>query len=177
MVQRAAELYLNGILRPKRGWAAAEASPQHFPLLSSGCSGRTRAGTHWVGCWGRCAASCAYPRQRSKCSSRWLEHSHAMRCSTSAPSAACLLILEFARRCLLILELTRPNDRDVLALQNTDTLNTVRYTPLRDRLATLLPGWAVEIQAYTMGILGSHDPDRWRADVNRFGLTAVRTRL
>jgi hypothetical protein len=49
------------------------------------------------------------------------------------------------------------------------------YTPLRDRLATLLPGWAVEIQAYTMGIRGSHDPDRWRANLNRFGLTAVRT--
>jgi hypothetical protein len=42
------------------------------------------------------------------------------------------------------------DDRDVLALQNTDTLKTVRYTPLRDRLATLLPGWAVEIQVYTI---------------------------
>jgi hypothetical protein len=72
--------------------------------------------------------------------------------------------VHWAKRCLLILEFTRPNDRDVLALQNTDTLKTVRYTPLRDRLVTLLPGWAVEIQAYTMGIRGSNDPDRSRAN-------------
>jgi hypothetical protein len=39
--------------------------------------------------------------------------------------------VHWAKRCLLILEFTRPNDRDVLALQNTDTLKTVRYTPLR----------------------------------------------
>jgi hypothetical protein len=48
--------------------------------------------------------------------------------------------VHWAKRCLLILEFTRPNDRDVFALQNTDTLKTVWYTPLRNRLATLLPG-------------------------------------
>ncbi len=58
--------------------------------------------------------------------------------------------VHWAKQCPLILEFTRPNDRDVLALQNTDTLKTVWCTPLRDRLATLLPGWAVEMQAYTI---------------------------
>ncbi len=42
----------------------------------------------------------------------------------------------------------------MLALQDTDTLKTVRYILVRDRLATILPGWAVELQAYTMGIWG-----------------------
>jgi hypothetical protein len=45
------------------------------------------------------------------------------------------------KRCLLILEFTRPNDRCELSLHDTDMLKTVRYSPLRDRLARLLPGW------------------------------------
>ncbi len=41
---------------------------------------------------------------------------------------------------------------------------TVGYKSLLDLLAwaaRLLPGWEVEIQTYTVGIRGSHDPDRW----------------
>ena len=36
--------------------------------------------------------------------------------------------------------------RDTPALQDTDTLKTVRYIPLRDRIAMLLPDWTAEIQ-------------------------------
>jgi ribonuclease HI len=78
------------------------------------------------------------------------------------------------KRCLLILEFTRPNDRCGLSLHDTDTFKTVRYTPLRDRLARLLPAWEVDIQTYTVGIRGSHDPDRWHANLGQLGMTAAR---
>ncbi len=74
--------------------------------------------------------------------------------------------IHWGKRCLFVLELTRPNDRDALALQNTDSLKTARYTPLRDRLVILLSAWEVGKQSYPMGIRGSHDPDRWRANLN-----------
>ena len=78
------------------------------------------------------------------------------------------------KRVLLILEFTRPNDRCALSLHATDTFKTARYTPLRDRLARLLPAWEVDIQTYTVGIRGSHDPDRWHANLRRLGMTAAR---
>ena len=65
------------------------------------------------------------------------------------------------KKCLLILEFTRPNDRCALALQNTDTYKTERYPPLRNRLTECLPGWEVGIQTFTVGIRGSYDPDRY----------------
>jgi hypothetical protein len=51
------------------------------------------------------------------------------------------------KKCLLILEFTRPNDRCALALQNTqaDKYKTEQYTPLRNRLTECLPGWEVGI--------------------------------
>ena len=81
------------------------------------------------------------------------------------------------KRCLLILEFTRPNDRCELSLHDTDTLKMARYTPLRDRLARLLPAWTVDIQTYTVGIRGSHNPDRWHANLGRLGMTAARAEL
>ena len=81
------------------------------------------------------------------------------------------------KRCLLILEFTRPNDRCELSLHDTDTLKTARYTPLRDRLARLLPAWTVDIQTYTVGIRGSHNPDKWHANLGRLGMTAARAEL
>jgi hypothetical protein len=78
------------------------------------------------------------------------------------------------KRHLLILEFTRPNDRCEQSLHDTDALKTARYTPLRDRLERLLPAWEVDIQTYTVGIRGSHDPDRWHANLGRLGMTAVR---
>jgi ribonuclease HI len=74
-----------------------------------------------------------------------------------------------ARR-LIILEYTRPNDRDAGALQAADELKFAKYTPLRERFSRLLPGWEVEIQTYTMGIRGSFSPDTWKANLTRFGL-------
>ncbi len=38
----------------------------------------------------------------------------------------------------------------------------------------LLPDWTVEIQVYTMSILGSHDQNRWWANLQGLGLTAAR---
>ena len=79
------------------------------------------------------------------------------------------------KKCLLILEFMRPNDRCALAHQNTDTYKTEQYTPLRNRLTECLPGWEVGIQTFTGGVRGSYDPDRWYANLIRFGLTAVQT--
>ncbi len=42
--------------------------------------------------------------------------------------------VHWGKRRLFILEFTRPNDKDALALQDTDSLKTARYIPLRDRL-------------------------------------------
>ncbi len=67
------------------------------------------------------------------------------------------------KRRLVILEFTRPNDRGELSLHETDLYKMARYKSLRDLLARLLPGWEVEVQTYTVGIRGSHDPDRWYA--------------
>ena len=55
--------------------------------------------------------------------------------------------VQWDKCCPLILELTRPNDRDTLALQDTDTVKTALYSPPQDRLAMLpsLQGWTVEI--------------------------------
>jgi len=82
--------------------------------------------------------------------------------------------VNWEKRCLLILEFSRPNDRCELSLHDTDTFKTARYTPLRDRLAELLPAWEVGIQTYTVGIRGSHDPDRWHANLERLGMTSAR---
>jgi hypothetical protein len=49
----------------------------------------------------------------------------------------------------------------------------VWYTPLRDSLARLLAAWEVDIQTHTVGIRGSHDPDRWHANLGRLGMTAA----
>ncbi len=38
----------------------------------------------------------------------------------------------------------------------------------------LLPAWEVDIQTYTVGIWGSHDQDRWHANLERLGTTAAR---
>jgi len=78
------------------------------------------------------------------------------------------------KRCVLILEFTRPNDRCADSLHSTDAQKTARYTPLRALLSRLLPGWEVEIQTFTMGIRGSHDSDRWKANLNRLGVTGNR---
>ncbi len=44
------------------------------------------------------------------------------------------------KKCLRILEFTRLNDSCALALKNTYTYKTERYTPLRNRLTECLPG-------------------------------------
>jgi hypothetical protein len=77
--------------------------------------------------------------------------------------------VHWGKLCLFILEFTRPNDRDALALQDTDSLKTARYTPLPDRLVMILPAWEGVIQTYTMGIRGSHDPDSISSDCQQLG--------
>ncbi len=47
--------------------------------------------------------------------------------------------------------------------------------PLRNVLTVCLPGWEVGIQTFIVGIRGSYDPDRWYANLIRFGLTAIQT--
>ncbi len=57
--------------------------------------------------------------------------------------------VHWGKRRLFILEFTRPFYRDALALQDTDSLKTARYIPLRDRLVMLLPAWEVGIQTHS----------------------------
>jgi hypothetical protein len=72
------------------------------------------------------------------------------------------------------MEFTRPNDRGELSLHETDTLKAARYTPLRDLLASLPPGWEVRIPTFSLGIRGSYIPDRWTANLNRLGMSGAR---
>jgi hypothetical protein len=83
--------------------------------------------------------------------------------------------VSWTKKCLLILEFTRPNDRCALTLQNTDTYKTEWYTPLGNRLTECLPGREVGIQTFTVGIRGSYDPDRLYDNLTHFRLTAVQT--
>jgi len=82
--------------------------------------------------------------------------------------------INWSKRHLVILEYTRPNDRGVDALSLTDAHKVARYTPLRDRLMQYLPGWRVEIQAYSMGIRGSHDLGRWKEQLSGLGVSERR---
>ena len=72
------------------------------------------------------------------------------------------------------MEFTRPNDRGGLSLHETDTLKAAWYTPLRDLLASLLPGWEERILTFSLGIRGSYIPDRWTANLNRLGMMVAR---
>ncbi len=69
------------------------------------------------------------------------------------------------KQCVLILEFTLPNDRCQLSLHDTDVFQTARFKPLLDLLAQHRPGW--DIQTYTVFIRGSHDQDRWYAQLLR----------
>jgi ribonuclease HI len=82
--------------------------------------------------------------------------------------------VSWKKRRLLILEFTRPNDRCERSLHDTDLVKSARYKSLRDLLARHLPGWEVEIQTYTVGIRGSHDPDKWYAQLRRLEVTVAR---
>ncbi len=84
-------------------------------------------------------------------------------------------MVNWKEQCLLILEFIRPNDRFELSLHDTDTLKMVLYSPLRDRLARPLPAWTVGIiQTYTVSIQGSHNLDRWHANLGQLRMTATR---
>ncbi len=82
--------------------------------------------------------------------------------------------VSWGKRWLLILEFNRPNDRCELSLNNTDLYKAAWYKSLRDLLVRLFLGWEVEIQTYTVGIRGLHDPDRWYAQLRRLEVTAAR---
>ena len=60
--------------------------------------------------------------------------------------------VNWEEQCLLIMEFTRPNDRGELSLHETGTLKAARYTPLRDLLSSLRPGWEVRILTFRLGI-------------------------
>jgi hypothetical protein len=59
-----------------------------------------------------------------------------------------------------ILEFTRSND-------GVDDWQTQTDAPLRDKLAALLPGWKVETIAFSLGIRGSFNEEKWRTDLER----------
>ena len=54
--------------------------------------------------------------------------------------------VNWGARKVFILEYTRPYDRAEDALQATDARKIARYTPLRDRMAQLLPGWTRQMR-------------------------------
>ena len=76
--------------------------------------------------------------------------------------------VHWGRRVLYILEFTRPNDWADDWQTRTDAYKTERYTPLRDRIATLLPRWNIEIVTFSLGIRGSYNEPKWQTDLGRF---------
>jgi len=75
--------------------------------------------------------------------------------------------VHWGRRVVFILEFTRPNDGADDWQTRTDTYKEERYRPLRDKLAALLPGWKVETIAFSLGIRGSFNEEKWRTDLAR----------
>lgn len=76
--------------------------------------------------------------------------------------------IHWGRRVVYVLEFTRPNDWAVDWQTRTDAYKEERYVPLRDKIAGLLPGWKVETIAFSLGIRGSYNEDKWRADLDKF---------
>ena len=68
---------------------------------------------------------------------------------------------------VFILEFTRPNDGRDDWQTLTDAYKEERYSLLRDKLAGLLPGWKVETIAFSLGIRGSFNEEKWRMDLER----------
>jgi hypothetical protein len=100
----------------------------------------------------------------------------ASRCkhSSSAEKARCLGSKR-ENQGLLILVLTMPNDRGPSTRLTCTRWSLMDlYKSLLDLLVRLLPGWEVEIQTYTVGIRGSHNQDRWYAQLRRLEVTAAR---
>ena len=75
--------------------------------------------------------------------------------------------VHWGRRVVFILEFTRPNDGADDWQTRTDAYKEERYRPLRDKLAALLPGWKVETIAFSLGIRGSFNEEKWRTDLAR----------
>ena len=76
--------------------------------------------------------------------------------------------VHWSRRVLYILEFTRPKDWAGDWQTRTDVYKTERYTPLRNRIAMLLPRWKVEILTFSLGIRGSYNELKWQKDLDRF---------
>ena len=75
--------------------------------------------------------------------------------------------VHWGQRAVYILEFTRPNDGADDWQTRTDAYKEERYIPLRDKLAGLLPGWKVETIAFSLGIRGSFNEEKWRIDLER----------
>ena len=75
--------------------------------------------------------------------------------------------VHWGQRAVYILEFTRPNDGADDWQTRTDAYKEERYIPLRDKLAGLLPGWKVETIAFSLGIRGSFNEEKWRTDLER----------
>ena len=90
--------------------------------------------------------------------------SHATESTGKRPDA---WAVHWGRRVVFILEFTRPNDGADDWQTRTDAYKEERYRPLRDKLAALLPGWKVETIAFSLGIRGSFNEEKWRADLAR----------
>ena len=75
--------------------------------------------------------------------------------------------VHWGHRVVFILEFTRPNDGADDWQTRTDVYKEERYAPLKDKLAGLLPGWKVETIAFSLGIRGSFNEEKWRADLER----------
>jgi hypothetical protein len=75
--------------------------------------------------------------------------------------------VHWGHRVVFILEFTRPNDGSDDWQTRTDAYKEERYRPLRDKLAVLLPGWKVETIAFSLGIRGSFNEEKWRTDLER----------
>ena len=85
--------------------------------------------------------------------------------------------LNHARRQVLILEFTRAYDLAADWQERTDERKRERYTPLRNRLAQLLPKtWQVEIMALTVGVRGSYQETVWQFHLTQLGITGNRAK-
>jgi hypothetical protein len=83
--------------------------------------------------------------------------------------------VNWEQRTALILEFTRPNDRDLNFSARTDGYKRERYLPLQEKLTRFLAEWKVDILTFTLGIRGSFQEATWKANLDRFGITGARS--
>ena len=71
------------------------------------------------------------------------------------------MAVRWDKRCLYLLEVTRPYDSKVGFADRSDRLKLSRYQVVIDRFKEVAPHWQAVVVPFTIGIRGSLDESAW----------------